>query len=170
MNTYQNSHSHDEKMRILIACFSYSGNTLKVAYALQKVLSAEFTQIEPVEDKWFLFKVWNSLRGNLVPIKPCITDLKDYDALIICSPVWAGRTPAAVNEYLSLLKNARDKKFGVLITAGGKRNQKTAVYIREYLTQQDMNFLGQTRILADEVKNESFNEKIELFSKKFQIK
>lgn len=157
-------------MKILIACFSYSGNTLKVALDLQKTLNAEFTRIETVKDKWYLLKVWDSLRGNLVPIKPCTTDLKNYDVLIIGSPVWAGRTPAAVNEYLSLLKNAKDKKFAVLITAGGKRNHKTAAYIREYLTQQDMNFLGQIMVLADEVKNESFKEKIELFSKKFPIK
>ena len=109
------------------------------------------------------------MRGNQVPIKPCINDISNYDCLIICSPVWAGRTPAAINEYLSMVKHAKDKNFGVLVTAGGDRKEKASVYIREYLTEEGMNFLGQIKILADDVKNESYQQKIDLFSKKFQV-
>jgi menaquinone-dependent protoporphyrinogen IX oxidase len=156
-------------MKILIACYSYTGNTLKVARHLQKELDAELTEIETVKDKWYLFKIWDALRGNIVPIKPCITDLSNYDAVIICSPVWAGRTPAAVNEYLSLIKHAKDKSFAVLVTAGGNRKENATVYIREYLTKEGMNFLGQIRILADEVKKKSYQDKLDLFSKKFKM-
>ena len=154
-------------MKILIAVNSSSGNTLKVAAYLQKILSADITKIEPLKDKWLLLKVWDSLRGNQIPIKPCNNDLSSYDCLIVCSPVWAGRTPAVVNEYLSIVKHARDKRFGVLVTAGGDGKENATVYIREYLTEEGMNFLGQIKILSSEVKNETYMEKLEFFSKKF---
>jgi menaquinone-dependent protoporphyrinogen IX oxidase len=155
-------------MKILIACYSYTGNTLKVGEDLKKELEADLTLIETFKDKWYLFKVWDSLRGNQVSIKPCITDLRNYDSLVVCCPVWAGRTPAAINEYLSMVKNAKDKNFAVLITAGSGKHQKATIYIREYLSQQGMNFMGQIKILADEVKNEKYKENIDLFIGKFQ--
>lgn len=156
-------------MKILIACYSYSGNTLKVAKDLQKELNADLTQIEAVKDKWYLFKVWDSLRGNQVPIKPCIYDLRKYDSLMICCPVWAGRTPAAINEYLSMVKNAKDKNFAVLVTAGSGKNQKATIYIREYLSEQGMNFMGQMLVRADDVKDDGYRENLDLLCKKFQI-
>jgi multimeric flavodoxin WrbA len=156
-------------MKILIAVYSYSEKTLKVSNDLQKILKADLTRIETLKDKWYLLKIWDSLRGNQVPIKPCINDVSNYDCLIICSPVWALKTPAAINEYLSMIKHAKDKSFAVLVTAGGDKKENTTVYIREYHTEEGMNFLGQIKILSDEVKKETYKEKLDLFSKKFQI-
>ncbi len=85
---------------------------------------------------------------NKVPIKPCNTDLMKYDGLILCCPVWAGRTPAAINQYLSELKNIKDKQFGVFVTSGGNKSQKATIQMREYLDAQGMQFVGQMR-LAD---------------------
>ncbi|MCE5214658.1 MAG: flavodoxin [Methanobacterium sp.] len=155
-------------MKILIACYSYSGNTLKVVEELKKLLNADLTEIKTVKDRWYLFKVWDSIRGNQVPIKSCINDLRNYDTLIVCCPIWAGRTPAAINEYLSLIKNAKDSNFAVLVTAGSDKKQKATIYIREYLSGQGMNFLGQILILAEDVKKDNFQDKLDIFMKRFQ--
>ncbi|WP_052374396.1 flavodoxin [Methanobacterium sp. SMA-27] len=100
-------------MKTLIACYSYSGHPLKVAKKLQKKINADLTEIKTENDKWYLFKIWDSFRANKVPIKNCTTDLMNYDGLILCCPVWAGRTPAAINQYLYELKNVKDKQFAV---------------------------------------------------------
>lgn len=155
-------------MKTLIACYSYTGSTLKIAKDLQKQLNAELTQIKAVKNKWYLFKVWDSLRGNQVPIKPCKTDLREYGSLVVCSPVCAGRTPSAINEYLSELKNAKDTKFTVLITSRSNKSQNAARYIREYLTNQEMGFIGQMMIRKDDLKNEKYKEIVELFVLKFK--
>lgn len=155
-------------MKILIACYSYSNNTFQVAKELQKELNSDFTRIETVKDKWYLFKVWDSLRGNLVPIKPCLKDLRNYDTLIVCCPVWVRRTPAAINEYLSQLKNTKDKKFAVLVTSGGSGSRNVAIHIREYLVKQEMEFMGQMSILNDDIKGNKYQEKMNLFTRKFQ--
>lgn len=155
-------------MIALIACYSHTGNTLKIAKDLQKSLNADLTQIEAVKDKWYLFKVWDSLQGNQIPIKPCKTDLRDYGSLVVCFPVCAGNTPPPVNEYLSLLKNAKDTKFTVLITSKSSKSQNAARYIREYLTNQEMEFMGQMMITREDIKKNKYKEMMKLFVRKFK--
>jgi flavodoxin len=154
-------------LKTLIACYSYSGNTLKVAEKLQKVINADLTQIKSKKDRWYLFKAWDALRENNVPIEPCQTDLMNYEGLVLCCPVWAGKTPAAINQYLSELKNLKGKQFGVFITSGGNRSQKATMQMREYLDSQEMQFLGQMRIVTDDVKKDSYGEIFDMFAKKF---
>ena len=49
-------------MKTLIACYSYSGHTLKVAEKLQKEINADLTKIETEKDKWYLFKAFEAIR------------------------------------------------------------------------------------------------------------
>lgn len=154
-------------MKTLIACYSYSGHTLKVAKRLQKEIDADLTVIETEKDKWYLFKILDSLREKKTTIKPCQTDLMNYDKLILCCPVWAGRTPSAINQYMFELKNIKDKEFGVFVTSGGSRSQKATVQIREYLDLQGMKFLGQMRLITKDVEAEKYGEIFPLFVAKF---
>lgn len=154
-------------MKTLIACYSYSGHTLKVAKALKKAINADITQIESVKDKWYLFKLLDAIRGKKVPIKPCQTDLMSYHGFVLCCPVWAGRTPAAINQYLEEIKNVKGKQFGVFVTSGGKRPQKATIQMREYLDREGMQFIGQMRILTDDVEKENYGEMFDFFTKKF---
>jgi len=155
------------EMKTLIACYSYSSHTLKVAQALKKEINADLTQIKTENDNWYPFKLWGAFRQNKVAIKDCKTDLMQYDALILCCPVWAGRTPPAINQYLNELKNLKDKKFAVFVTSGGTGKEKATLTMREYLDIQGMQFLGQMRILTKDVEKENYGEIFELFSKKF---
>ena len=155
-------------MKTLIACYSYSGHTLKVAETLKKEINADITRIENKKDKWYLFKAWNAIKENKESIKPCTTDLMNYDCLILCCPVWAGKVPAAINQYLSELKNLKDKKFGVFVTSGGDRSQKATMQMREYLDNQGMHFLGQMRILTKNIEQDKYGEIFDLFAKKFR--
>ncbi len=155
------------ELKTLIACYSYSGHTLKVAEDLKKEISADLTIIENEKDNWYLFKLWNAFREKKVPIKPCQTDLMNYDGLVLASPVWGGKTPPAINEYLSKLINVKGKKFGVFVTSGGNRSQKATVQMREYLDAQGMQFLGQMRLLANDVEEGKYGEIFDFFAKKF---
>ncbi len=154
-------------MKTLIACYSYSGHTLKVAEALKKKVNADLTQIKTENDNWYPFKLWGALRGKKAPIKDCKTDLMQYDSLILCCPVWAGRTPPAINQYLDDLKNLKDKKFAVFVTSGGSGKEKATIKMREFLDFQGMQFLGQMRILTKDVEKENYGDIFDLFAKKF---
>ena len=156
-------------MKTLIACYSYSGHTLKVAEKLQKEINADLTRIETEKDKWYRFKALDAIREKNVAIKPCKTDLMESDGLVLCCPVWAGKTPGAINQYLSEIKNIKGKEFGVFVTSKGDRSQKATTKMREYLDSQGMNFLGQMRILAKDVEKENYGEIFDIFAKKFMM-
>ena len=155
------------ELKTLIACYSYSGHTLKVAEALKKAINADITHIESVKDKWYLLRLLDAIRGKKVPIKPCQTDLMSYQGLVLCCPVWGGRTPAAINQYLVEIKNVKGKQFGVFVTSGGKRPQKATIQMREFLDKEGMQFLGQMRILTEDVEKENYGEIFDFFAKKF---
>ena len=98
-------------MKSLIACYSHSGKTLTVAEKLQKEINADFTRIEPVKDRWYLIKAIHAYLEKKWPIKPCTTDIDDYDCLIVCCPIWAGRTTPGVIQYLDELVNTLGKNL-----------------------------------------------------------
>jgi len=135
---------------------------------LQKEIGADLTEIKTEKDRWYLLKILDSIREKRASIKPCQTDLMNYDKLILCCPVWAGKTPAAVNQYMFDLKNIKDKEFGVFITSGGNRSQKATIQMRENLDLQGMKFLGQMRLITKDVENEKYGEIFPLFAGKFK--
>jgi flavodoxin len=155
-------------MKTLIACYSYSGHTLKVAKKLQKEIGADLTLIETEKDRWYLLKSLDSIMEKKKPIKPCQTNLMKYDKLILCCPVWAGKTPAAINQYMFELKNIKGKEFGVFVTSGGSKSQKATVQMREYLDLQGMKFLGQMRLITKDIEAENYGEIFPLFAEKFK--
>jgi len=156
-------------MKTLIACYSYSGHTLKVAKKLQKEIGADLTLIETEKDSWYLFKILNSIMEKKKPIKPCQTDLMNYDNLILCCPVWAGKTPVAINQYMYELKNIKGREFGVFVTSGGSRSQNATVQVREYLDLHGMKFLGQMRLITKDVEADNYGEIFPIFAKKFMV-
>ena len=156
-----------KKMKTLIACYSYTGHTLKVAKKLQEEIGADLTKIQTEKDRWYLFKILDSMMEKKMQIKPCQTDLMHYDKLILCCPVWAGKTPAAVNQYMFELKNIKGKEFGVFVTSGGSRSQNATKQMREYLDLQGMKFIGQMRLITKDVEEDHYGEIFPLFAKKF---
>jgi len=153
-------------LKTLIACYSFTGNTLKVAQELQEKLNADFTPIEPVKDRWYIFKAIDAYRGKRRPIKPCITDIKDYDLLVVCSPVWSGRTPAGVNQYLDELQNVKGKKFAVLVTMGGNPGQLAPTLIKNNLTDEGMEFVTKIEIKQESVQSGGYVAMLDEFINK----
>lgn len=137
-------------MKTLIACYSRTGNTLKVAESLKQKLGADFTRIEPVKSTRGIFgwisEAMNARSDKRIPIKPCITDVKDYDAIVFCCPIFAGTAPAAMNEYLGQLKNHAGKKYAVAVTAGDAGKQKASIKIRDFMDKENGQFLGMLRV------------------------
>ena len=154
-------------MKTLIACYSYSGLTLKVAKVLKKEIKADLTEIKTKKDRCYIFKLLDAKREKKVEINPCKTDLAEYESLILCCPVWAGKTPSAINQNLSKLQNFKGKKFGIFVTSRGNRSQKATIQMREYLDIRGMIFQGQMRILTKDIKKDKFGEIFDIFAKKF---
>jgi flavodoxin len=154
-------------LKTLIACYSFTGNSLAVAEELQKNINADITRIEPVNDRWYVIKAVHAYLEKKWPIKPCTTDLSDYDFLVVCSPVWASRTPPAVNQYLAELENVAGKKFAALVTMGGNGSQIATTQITMALESQGMEFVDELQLTGNELKSGEWSVQVEEFAKNF---
>lgn len=154
-------------MKTLIACYSYTGNTMVVAQRINENLNADITRIEPVKDHWYMKKVFDAYLEKKWPIADCITDLSEYDCLLLCCPVWMGRAPSGVNQYISQLENVKGKKLAIMVTMGGNGNQIATQQIKTVLELQGMEFMEELKITGNDQKTGEWTAKAEEFSQYF---
>jgi len=111
-------------MKTLIVYYSYSGITEKVvkmyASELNKNGEVSIQRLKPKEEIKTFFGQCRAafgrkraeLEGN-VPF-----DVRDYDLIIIGSPVWAFTPVPAMNTYLDKLSGLEGKRIVILLTSG----------------------------------------------------
>lgn len=101
--------------KILIAYYSFTGNTKLIADNIAKIKKAKKVRIKPekdIKDK----KVLNIIKGAFQVVfkqKPDLDmakiELKDFDVIFIGTPVWAGSLTPAVRTFLSENNFAKKK-------------------------------------------------------------
>ena len=108
-------------MRILIAYYSRTGGTEKVAGVLKKELEArghsvDMEKVEPVEEHSF-WGWWNirMIKGECDIQPPKIKDVSQYDTVCIGSPNWT-RLSLPMARYLKEIEGLRDKNVGFFAT------------------------------------------------------
>ncbi len=155
-------------MKTLIACYSRAGHTQKVAEALKQKTGADYTSIEPVKSTrgilGWISEAMNARSDKKIPIKPCTTDVKDYDLIVFSCPVFAGTAPAGMNEYLAQLKNYPGKKYAILLTAGGEGAQKASIKIKEKMDAEKGQFLGMLKVIRKDFETGDFEKKVQEFA------
>jgi len=151
-------------MAIRIVYYSWKGHTEKVATALAKHLDAELVRIEPVNEGSALGKGLKALFNMKSPIKPMKTDLDGVDTLVIASPVWVGKVPAYVNQYLDSVSGASGIPFHVIVEMGGRGDQSAIAIVRTALERKGMKFISSASTIEKFVENGSFTGTIEKFA------
>jgi flavodoxin len=151
-------------MKTLIACYSLTGNTLTVAEALKAELNADFTRIEAEKEPGYLMKCFNALRKKKAMIKQCTTDMKDYDLIVVCSPVWASGAPPAVNEYISELKGCDGKKYGAIVTFGGSGASSVEDQIKRAMLPKKIAFVGSLLVKAGNIAQGAYKKDLKDFA------
>jgi flavodoxin len=151
-------------MRIRIAYFSWKGLTEKVASTLARLLDAELVRIEPLRESGMPGKLLKTLFFMKSAIKPCATDLAGIDDLIIATPVWAGKTPPYVNEYLSQLSGGEGKPFHVIAEMGSRGSEGTIAMVRNQLEKKGMRFASSATTMEKDVDSGSFVSTVEVFA------
>ena len=108
--------------RCLVAYFSWSGNTAKVAKSLAETLSADVEEIRDVKRRSgffaFLRSASEASRGKSAPIMPLTRDAAEYDVVILGSPVWAQKMASPMRSYI-LQEKSRIKRVALFCTLGG---------------------------------------------------
>ena len=110
--------------KVLVAYFTLSGNTEKVAKNIQKAVDGDLYKIEllkpyPKEYKKQTELAKQELKDNVFPaIKERPANIDDYDVVFIGSPVWWGTISTPVRTFLNS-GNLKGKVVIPFVTHGG---------------------------------------------------
>lgn len=92
-------------MRVLVAFYSRTGNTRRVAEAIAERLKADMEEIRDVGSRsgvpGFFRSGYEALAGKLPEIQQVYRRPDEYDLVLIGSPVWVGRPSSPIRSYLT---------------------------------------------------------------------
>lgn len=120
--------------KVLVAYFSASGTTAKLAANLASAIGADLHEIRPetpytrADLDWTSKKSRSSVEMNDRAFRPAIADrvenMDDYDALFVAFPIWWYVAPTIVNTFLEQYSFS-GKTIIPLATSGGSGMGKT---------------------------------------------
>jgi flavodoxin len=113
--------------KILVAYYSKTGNTKKIAELLASELKADIDEIIDFTPRSGFFNYFRSgrdaMKKRLTKIK-ALNDSSKYDLVIIGTPVWGWNMCPAVRTYI-LENKAKMKKVAFFSTSGGTNVKET---------------------------------------------
>ena len=126
--------------KVLVAYFSASGVTKKVAEELAKVEKADLFEITPealytpADLDWTNQKSRSTLEMKDPSCRPAVTgqveNMARYDVVFVGFPIWWGREPSVVDTFLDAY-DFSGKKVVPFCTSGGSGMGETAKRIQE---------------------------------------
>ncbi len=128
-------------MKTIVAYFSASGVTAKVAKEYAAQIGADLFEIAPVQLYTAADLNWKNPLSRCnkefftrkdVPVSAAIADFESYDQVLIGFPIWYGCAPNVVNTFCSQYDWA-GKQVIAFATSGGSPIGKTAEKLRPYV-------------------------------------
>ena len=131
--------------KILVAYFSHSGTTKRVAGALSERMGADLFEIAPQAGYSSLY--WQSnmeiRRGARPALAQTVQDMEAYDIVFVGYPVWFHATPAPINTFLESY-DLTGKLIIPFCTSGGSDIAETMPTFLD--SCKDLAVFGQRRI------------------------
>lgn len=134
-----------EQNKILVAYFSASGITAKMAKEIAMQTGADIFEIEPEQPYTSADLNWNNKKSrstvemenpNSRPaIKSRIDSLRDYEAILIGFPIWWYVAPTIINTFLESYDFA-GKKIALFATSGGSGMGKTEEVLKPLVSEK----------------------------------
>ena len=115
-------------MKTLVVYYSLEGNTKNAAEKVATALGADVMALIPVKDipkkglLKFLHGGAGATKSKGTELQPYTCDTSEYDAIILGTPVWAGKPSMAMNQFLSDLKTPEKVIGAFAFAAGGPGN------------------------------------------------
>ena len=133
--------------KILIAYFSQTNNTERLAEDLIKGLTdydvtlTEIVSVDPYSENMEKMspRVKSEQENNtLIPIalSNYVSDLNDFDAVLIGTPIWFNHAPAPIKSFLNAYPVKTEQKLGVFITSGTSELDVVLSDIEKYSTHK----------------------------------
>ena len=150
--------------KTLIAYFSASGTTKAVAEKISTAINGDLFEIEPVnkytrEDlDWTNKQSRSSIEMNdessRPEIKNKVTNIVDYDTVVIGFPVWWYIAPTIINTFIEE-NDLSEKNVYVFVTSGGSSSDGSFTNLKNKYT--DINFISSKRLTGNE-SNDFYSE------------
>jgi flavodoxin len=125
----------------VIVYYSWVGNTKAAAEEIQALTGFDLLKIEEKKERklgHIMGAAMSAFLGLRSSIKPMDFSLEKYDSVFLGTPVWAGKTPPAVNKFLSKA-NFTGKKVWLFIT---KADEKIPQKVIDSITSRIENKCG----------------------------
>ena len=125
----------------LVAYFSASGVTAKLAKKLAEAIDADLFEIKPVEPYSEADQNWKNplARCNKekigkkdVPVSGIVENMDEYDTVSLGFPIWYWAAPNVVNTFVKQYDFSH-KKVVLFATSGGSDMGKTAEKLQPFL-------------------------------------
>jgi len=108
--------------RFLVAYYSWTGNTAKVARLIAETLSADVEEIHEATPRGGLLAfpaaVVASVLKKSSPIMPATKNVADYDVVLLGCPVWASNMATPMRTYI-MRENPGIRHMAFFCTLGG---------------------------------------------------
>jgi len=150
-------------MKILIAYYSRTNITAKVAKEIQKNLDCDIEEIIDLKNRSgalnYIKSCFDAIKGKETKINPLEKDPSNYDLVIVGTPVWASTMSSGTLTYLKQNKEKfNDVSF--FCTCGSSGYEKTFEKMGEISSKK----AADTLYLTKKDINDSFESKIHTFT------
>ena len=147
--------------KILVSFFSVSGVTKDVASKIADITGGDLFEIEPAckytdEDlNWNNASSRSSVEMNnptsRPEVKSKVSNLSDYDTVLIGFPVWWDLAPRVINTFIEE-NNLESKKIYVFATSGGSSVNNSFNTLKN--TYSNLNFVDAKRLTSNVSEND----------------
>jgi flavodoxin len=114
-------------MRTLVVYYSRTGTTRELATAIAQALGADVEEIVDPTPRagllGYLASGFDSVTQREAPIRPRARDPRDYDLVVVGTPVWAGNMSSPVRAYLAAARG-RLPAAAFFCTMGGRGSER----------------------------------------------
>ncbi len=146
-------------MRYLVIYYSRTGNAKFVAEKISSELKADIEEVVDLKNRrgWlgFLRAGYNANFGKETKTEKTQKSPKDYDLIVVGTPVWNSRLTPAIRTYLKE-NDLTGKKAAIFSTNEGRGNEKTLAMLRSLIPQGNIvGELGISNALGNRKETES---------------
>jgi hypothetical protein len=164
--------STSREARLLVAYFSYSGNTRRIAQALAERLrnscDVETVEITPTRKRPYLhWLAYSFVPNSEVEIENPEMELSRYDVVLLGFPKWTFSCPP-LNRFIRKLRSLNKPRFYLFMTSGGFDEQRFLNSMTRKLTKMGCNILESLMVRQRQIQRETYAESVDSFAKHVQ--
>jgi hypothetical protein len=154
---------HSEDYKPLIVYYSRSGNSRIVADTLTEYLACPVEQIQSTKNREGFLGVFTCVLDQLLDrddiLEPLKKDPKNFNPVILVSPVWIGKLSSPARTFLKQA-GLEGKDIYLVLTYNGSLTEEKEKTLEEAITAQGVTLKGTYKIITKEKTEDEIKEEV----------